>query len=84
MKKIATILVCMLALAVTFSLDAAPKKKVTKKKAPTPVDVEALWKRGKRWTRTTEPEGADLQSAAIATMRSSRKEVWDCKGNTFF
>ena len=37
---------------------------------------------GKRWTRTTEPEGADLQSAAIATMRSSRKEVWDCKGNT--
>ena len=27
---------------------------------------------GKRWTRTTEPEGADLQSAAIATMRSSQ------------
>ena len=24
---------------------------------------------GGRWTRTTEPEGADLQSAAIATMR---------------
>ena len=27
---------------------------------------------GRRWTRTTEPEGADLQSAAIAAMRSSR------------
>ena len=25
---------------------------------------------GGRWTRTTEPEGADLQSAAIAAMRS--------------
>ena len=24
---------------------------------------------GGRWTRTTEPLGADLQSAAIATMR---------------
>ena len=27
---------------------------------------------GRRWTRTTEPEGADLQSAAIAAMRSSQ------------
>ena len=35
MKKITTILVCMLALAVAFSVDAAPKKKVTKKKAST-------------------------------------------------
>lgn len=35
MKKITTILVCMLACAVMFSLDAAPKKKVTKKKAKT-------------------------------------------------
>ena len=33
---------------------------------------------GGRWTRTTEPEGADLQSAAIAAMRSpqvSRKSL---------
>ena len=35
MKKITTILVCMLALAVAFSADAATKKKVTKKKATT-------------------------------------------------
>ena len=27
---------------------------------------------GREWIRTTEPEGADLQSAAIAAMRSSR------------
>lgn len=33
MKKITTIIICVFAIAVTFSLDAAPKKKVTKKKA---------------------------------------------------
>ena len=27
---------------------------------------------GSKWTRTTEPEGADLQSAAIAAMRYSQ------------
>ena len=33
MRKITTIIACVLCLAVAFSLDAAPKKKVTKKKA---------------------------------------------------
>ena len=37
---------------------------------------------GKRWTRTTEPEGADLQSAAIATMRSSRSFWASCRIRT--
>ena len=33
MRKITTIIICALALAVSFSIEAAPKKKVTKKKA---------------------------------------------------
>ena len=37
---------------------------------------------GRRWTRTTEPEGADLQSAAIAAMRSSRY-VFDTASGRF-
>ncbi len=35
-------------------------------------DSASALMRGRRWTRTTEPEGADLQSAAIAAMRSSQ------------
>ncbi len=67
MKKIATILVCMLALAVTFSLDAAPKKKVTKKKAST----TKVAKQRPGLEMPTD-RGAD---AAVASGYSSNKSI---------
>ena len=67
MKKITTILVCMLALAVTFSLDAAPKKKVTKKKAST----TKVAKQRPGLEMPTD-RGAD---AAVASGYSSNKSI---------
>jgi hypothetical protein len=67
MKKIATIAVCMLALAVTFSLNAAPKKKVTKKKATTTKVTKA-----RPGLEMPTDRGAD---AAVASSYSNEKTI---------
>ena len=67
MKKITTILVCMLALAVTFSLDAATKKKVTKKKASTTKVAKA-----RPGLEMPTDRGAD---AAVASSYSNEKSI---------
>ena len=67
MKKITTILVCMLALAVTFSLDAATKKKVTKKKASTTKVTKA-----RPGLEMPTDRGAD---AAVAKSYSNNKSI---------
>ena len=67
MKKITTILVCMLALAVTFSLDAATKKKVTKKKASTTKVTKA-----RPGLEMPTDRGAD---AAVASSYSNEKSI---------
>lgn len=67
MKKITTILVCMLALAVTFSLDAATKKKVTKKKTSTTKVAKA-----RPGLEMPTDRGAD---AAVASSYSNEKSI---------
>ena len=67
MKKITTILVCMLALAVTFSLDATTKKKVTKKKASTTKVTKA-----RPGLEMPTDRGAD---AAVASSYSNEKSI---------
>ena len=69
MKKITTILVCMLALAVAFSLDAAPKKKVTKKKASTTKVTKSKARPG---LEMPTDRGAD---AAVASGYSNNKSI---------
>lgn len=67
MKKITTIIVCMLACAVVFSLDAAPKKKVTKKKAST-----AKVSKGRPGLEMPTDRGAD---AAVSSSYSNNKSI---------
>jgi hypothetical protein len=67
MKKITTILVCALALMVAFSLNAAPKKKVTKKKAKTTKVVKS-----RPGLEMPTDRGAD---AAVASSYSNDKSI---------
>lgn len=69
MKKITTILVCMLALAVAFSLDAAPKKKVTKKKTAT---TKVTNNKKRPGLEMPTDKGAD---AAVSTSYSNNKSI---------
>lgn len=68
MRKITTIIACLLACAVMFSLDAAPKKKVTKKKAAT---SKVASKKGSALELPTD-RGAD---AAVAKSYSNNKSI---------
>jgi len=58
MRKITTIITCLLCLSVAFSLEAAPKKKVTKKKAKTTNVAKKPAKEQKQMREDCRQEGS--------------------------